>query len=280
MLTLKRLLFLSLALALSFTLVGCNGGLPQGEIDQIIANAIAAQFDTVRVDMDMTMTVEVVGGPDEGVVSLVLDFSGVADLVNGEMQGEANITTDIPLTDAEDMSAEFYLVDGWMYVKSNIFGTDDQWLKYEAGEDILQLQQDMISGHQELLQSAVEINYLRTETVNGIECYVFEIVPDMEALSELSPEDIADMGFGDFDLADMFEDLSVIEWIAIDSSLPMRVEVYLNVEMSPSDLGATAEDFGSETIVLAMVVNFYDYNEPVSIELPPEALGAEEVPSY
>jgi hypothetical protein len=281
MLTLKRLLFLSLALALSFILVACNGGMPQGEMDQIIASAIAAQFDTVRVEADMTMTMEVVGGPDAGVMNLVLDFSGVADLANGEMQGEVNITADIPLMDEEDMSAEFYLVDGWMYVQTNIFGMGEQWLKMEAGEDIWP--QDLISAHQEFLQSAVDINYLRTETLNGVECYVFEIVPDIEALSQLSPEDIADMAFTGFDpseMADLLEGLSVMEWIAVDSSLPMRVEVYLNMAMNPGDVGATAEDFGSATIVLAMVVNFYDYNKPVSIELPPEALGAEEIPYY
>ena len=51
-----------------------------------------------------------------------------------------------------------------------------------------------------------------------------------------------------------------------------------NEEMSPEDVGATEEDFGKMTMDMNIEMKLYDYNQAVSIELPPEALEAPEMP--
>jgi len=278
-LILRRLVVLSLALALSFTFVGC-GGLPQEEIDQIIASATTSQFDTVSFAMHMPMEVSVTSGSATASMSVTLDITnGVMDVANEEIYYETDMLMDVPLTGEQEVAGDVYIVDGWMYTRTDFFGLGEQWVKMEANEETWQ-QQDPLSGQLEFLAAAVEVNYLRTETVNGVECYLFEVVPDMEALGELLTEETAGMGmmdFSQFDLAEFYTDLSVIEWIAIDSSLLMRVEIHLALEMSASEAGLGEGEVGSMTTEVLMVVNFYDYNEPVSIELPPEALEAEEM---
>ena len=92
----KIILALSLALVLSFVLVGCKEVIPQDEIDRIIENVVNAQFDSVKMDLDMTVTVEIIGGPDAGEMLMWVDGVGVMDMVNQEMQMTMDVIMDIP----------------------------------------------------------------------------------------------------------------------------------------------------------------------------------------
>lgn len=275
----RRILALSLALVLSVTLVGCVGGLPQEEVNQIIANVTSAEYDTVKFDVEMPMTMEVVGGSEPGTMSMVVDGTGVMDMANEEMQMTMNMTVDIPGAGEQEMAMEAYIVGGWMYTKMDFLELGEQWTKMEVTEEMWQ-QQGQIEPLLEFLVTAVEINYLGSKTVSGTECYLFEIVPDMEALGELLSQETSGMGimdFSQFDLAEMYKELSVKEWIAKDSYLLTKVEIEMVLEMSPSDVGAAEDDFDKMTMDIKIVESFYDYNEPVSIELPQEALDAEEI---
>jgi len=274
------LLLLSLALVLSFVLAGCGEELPQDEIDQIIANVTTAQYDTVSFDMEMPMTMKLVGGSEAGTMTMDINGSGVMDSVNKEMQATMNMAMDIPGFGEQEMDAEVYIVGGLMYTKVDLLGLGEQWSKMELTEEMWQ-EQSQIEPLVGFLETAVEINYLGTKTLNGTECYLFEIVPDMGELGELLGQETSVMGimdFSQFDLADMYKEFSFKEWIAKDSYLIMKVELEMVVEMSASDVGATADDFDTMTMDVKLVENFYDYNQPVSIELPPEALDAEEMP--
>jgi len=278
----KRILLLSLALILSFTLVGCvegEGGLPQEEIDRIIANVTTAQYDTVRIDMDMSMTVNVVGGSEPGETTMVGDGSGVMDMVNREMQIAMNMTVDIPELGEQEMATEVYLVGEWMYTSVDIPDIGKQWIKMKATQDIWQ--QSQIGQQIELLKTAVEVDYLGSEAVNGTACYVFEIVPSMEALGELLSQQASGMGgmdFGQLNLADLFKEMTVKEWIAKDSYRVMKAEIDMVMEILPSDVGAIEADFDKMTMDMNIGQRFYDYNQPVSITLPPAALDAQEMP--
>jgi hypothetical protein len=283
--TLKKLLVLSLALVLSFGLVafvGCGEKLTQEEIDEIIANVTSAEAETISFDLDLPMSITVTGGPEAGTMTVAVAGSGVMDMVNEEMQMTMDMAMDIPDEGEQNISAQIYFVDDWMYVGMDIPGLGSQWMKMEATEDMWQ-QQAPLEQHLELWEGAVEVKSLGSETVNGAECYVFEIKPDMGVLSEMLAQDTSGLGmdltdFSQFDLTDMYEELSVKEWLAKDSYLPVKMEIKVVMEMSAEEFGATSSDFGEMTIDVEVNMNFYDYNQPVSIELPPEALEAEEMP--
>lgn len=283
--TLKKLLLLSLALVLSFSLVafvGCKEELTQEEIDEIIANVTLAEAETVSFDIDVPLSIKVVGGPEAGTMTASVVGSGVMDMVDEEMQMTMDMEMDIPDEGEQDISAAIYFVDDWMYLGMDIPGFGEQWLKMEATEDIWQ-QQCPLEQQLALWEGAVEVKSLGSETVNGVECYVYEINPDMAALSDMLAEGTSGMGmdlmdFSQFDLADMYTELSVKEWLAQDSYLPMKMEIKLVMEVGAEDAGATGGDFDEMTIDVEVNMNFYDYNQPVSIQLPPEALEAEEMP--
>ncbi len=279
---LKKLLMLSLALVLSFSLVafvGCEEKLTQEEIDQIIANVASAEYDTISFDIDVPMSIKVVGGSDPGTMTVAVVGSGFMDMVNEAMQMTMEMEMDIPGEGYEDIDAEIYVVEGWMYTGANILG-DEYWMKMALTEPMWQ-QQDQVKPYVELLATAIDIKDKGTEIVNGVECYVFEVEPDMDALTELLGEETSGLlpaDLSDLDMGEIYQELTVKEWLAKDSYLLRKVEIKLVMEMSPSDVGVTSDEFDKMTMEIEMTMRFYDYNQPVSIELPPEALDAEEMP--
>jgi exonuclease VII small subunit len=280
--TLKKLLLLSLALVLSLGLVafvGCKEKLTQEEIDQIIAAMTSAEPETVSFDIDVPMSITVVGGSEPGVMTAAVAGSGVMDMVNKEMQATIDITADVPGEGEQSTSAEIYFVDDWMYVGMDIPEYGCQWMKMEATEEMWQ-QQCPLEEQLELWEEAVEVKSLGSETVNGVECYVYDIKPDMEVLSNVLAQETSGMGFdlSSLDLAELYQELSVREWLAQDNYLPMKMEIKLVMETSAEEFGVAGADFDKMTIDVGMTIDFYDYNQPVSIELPPEALEAEEMP--
>ncbi len=280
---LKKLLLISLALVLSFSLVafaGCKEKLPQEEIDQIIAGALAASYDTVSFDMDAPMTMEMEGGDDPGTMTVDMSGTGFIDIINRAMRMTIGMEMNIPGAGPRHMDAEIYVLEGWMYTGVDVPDMGEQWQKMELTEEVWQ-QQDQVGQYVELLATAVEVDYKGTETVNGVECYVFEIEPDMDSLTEILGQETSSLGIlglGGLDLGELYQELSVKEWLAKDSYLLQRAEIELVMEIRPGDVGATGDDFEKMTIYIEMTMRFYDYDQPFTVVLPPEALAAEEVP--
>lgn len=285
--TMRKVLFWFLALALPFALLGCaeeEGTLTSGQIDQIVidaANALA-EAETYAFDMDASETIDVIGGTEPGTVSLAADATGLIDNANKEMQLGMNMTMNVPEEDQQQMGMEIYIVDEWVYVRMSIPEVGEEWMKMELTPEMWGLW-EQVDQQVELLETATEVKFVGSEVVNGIQCYVFDIMPDMEQLAEYLAQQQGMLGMGLAEMENLEElldktSLSIEEWIAKDSSLLMKVQANMRVEVTPDDVGATPEDFDKMTMDLSTVMTVYDYNQPVSIELPPEALEAPEIP--
>jgi hypothetical protein len=281
--TLKRLLLLSLALVLSFGLVafvGCES-LPQEEIDQIVAGALDASYDTVSFEMSLPMSVEVKGGSDPGTMTADMNGSGVMDLVNQTMWADMSVYVEMPGAESQGMDAEVYVVDGWMYTSMTIASLGTQWVKMAMTEAIWQ-QQNEVDNYIELLATAVEVKYKGTETVSGVECYVFELEPNMAVLNSLMLKETSSMGMIDLsglDLVNLYKEISVREWVAKDSYRLQRAEIAIVMEMSPGDIGYSDDEFDKMAMDIGMTMRFFGYDQPVTITLPQEALDAQEIAS-
>ena len=70
--------------------------------------------------------------------------------------------------------------------------------------------------------------------------------------------------------------MSVREWVAKDDNFLQRTEVAVVLEVRPEDIGETGDDFDKLTIDVGMTMRYYDYNQPFTVVLPPEAINAEE----
>jgi len=191
------------------------------------------------------------------------------------MQIIIDMDIDVPGKAKQSMPMESYLVDGWMHIKVSIEEKGAQWVKMQFPDEMWD-SQSQISQQIELLKTAKEVNFLGSEEVNGTDCYIVEVVPGAEALnkmlSQIQMPDIEGADFSQFSFADMIQDMSFKQWIAEDGYLIMKSETHVVMEISPEDVGASVEEFQKITMDQSAVMVFYDYNEPVSIELPAEAL--------
>ena len=68
------------------------------------------------------------------------------------------------------------------------------------------------------------------------------------------------------------------EWIAKDTYLLVKAEIEIAMEVDPEAMGIPGGD-GEIAMDMTISMLVYDYNEPVSIELPPGAEDAVEMPS-
>ena len=280
---LKKLIAISLALVLSLGLVGplagCGEKLPQEEIDQIVIGVLTASYETVSFDKELPMTVEVDGGPNPGTIVVSISGNGFLDMVNEAMRITMDMGLSVPGTGSRELENEVYVVDGWIYSGVSVPGEGEEWLKTELTGAIWQ-QQNPLTPYLELLATASDIDYKGIEIVNSVECYVFELEPDIDLLSALVVEEMASLGvinLSGIDLTELYEEMSVREWVAKDSNFLQRTEVAVVLEVRPEDIGETGDDFDKLTIDVGMTMRYYDYNQPFTVVLPPEALDAEDV---
>ena len=134
----------------------------------------------------------------------------------------------------------------------------------------------------ELLKTA-QINFIGSEKIQGIDCYVFELTPDMDQLWQIALQQAALGGeevlpdVPEEFLQDIFRSFSIKQWIAKDTYYLTKAEMDISIGLIPEALGQPEEN-GELSMNISMDVVAYDYNEPVAIVLPPEAEWAIEMP--
>jgi outer membrane lipoprotein-sorting protein len=278
--TMKRIALLGiLVLALMVSLlVGCTDKeLTQEDIEQLVNDVLVANADveTVKFDMNTTTKMEVVGGPQPDGATMVGEGTGAIDSANREMLIIMDMDIDVPGKERQSMPMESYLVDGWMHIKVSVEEQGAQWIKMQLPDEMWD-SQSQIDQQIEFLETAEEVNFLGSEHVDGTDCYVVEIVPSPDALnkmlSQIQMPDIEGADLSQFNFIDIIKDMSFKQWIAEDGHLIMKSETHVVMEISPENVGASVEEFQKITADQSAVMVFYDYNEPVSIELPAEAL--------
>ena len=285
----KRIGLLFLTLILSLAIWGCGGevqvppgsGLSQAEVDQIVASAITANdgISTAKFDMNMPLTLTVAGGTEPGTMTATVDASGAVDAADRELQMTMDIAADIPGQGAQTMNIEGYLTGGWLYVGIATTGEAKQWATMQLTDDLWQ-QENPVSQQMDVLKTALDVAYGGTETVNGVECYRFDVQADLGTMLKLLSQQQSTTGI-DFsqilDLSSVFKETSVKMWVAKYGYLLMKAQVHMLLDITPADLGATADDFTGMTMEMDMTMNLSDYGQPVTVTVPPEALDAQEI---
>ncbi|TET40536.1 MAG: hypothetical protein E3J65_00905 [Dehalococcoidia bacterium] len=264
----KTLVVVLLLAVLLLSGSACDGGeaptstpTPTSELsaEQIMEAVAEAEIETYRFDMYMSMTMV---GEMPGTVTM--DVTGAIDEQNREMYMDMQLSMSMP--EPMETGMEIYIVGDWIYMGVEMPGEPAMWMKMTMTEYMWE-ELDITSQQLDLLMDFVEVELLGTETVGGVECYKLRVTPDMGKLwewaqmqggmEELDPA---------LDLEDIISDFSITEWVAKDTYFTTKAVI---------DITMTIE---SDTIDMTMTMLMYGFNEPVSIELPPEAADAVEVP--
>jgi hypothetical protein len=279
-------------LIVTVSLVACT---TQGKIEQvqglppaykIVIGVIESQYDisTYQFDMDMNIDATTIseGKSLDGIIAM--GFSGVVDIDNSQLSMDMNMGMTAIGEDETELSMGMYLVDNFMYMMTDIPGMGSMWTKSEIPvvdwKDF-----DQVEPQIELLVDAIQVNVLGSEMINGIDCYVLEIIPDMEQLwkitmqqSGVAGEEILP-GISKEFIQDIFQDFSVKQWVAKDTYFLLKAELDMTMEITAEAMSLT-EDDGFMIMDITMDLVVYDYNQPVSIVLPPEAEEAIEFPLF
>jgi len=297
----------ALFIACLFTLTGC-GGLTCSSTD-IIAQTIKAktlsamsQVKSFTLDTDIINNYNVIYVPD--VPANITEWNGtrIVDVSNQEIGMSMMMTYGSSST-----SDEIYLKEGIEYLKTvseeNI-PPSLGWIKYQLGnsENAAWNREAQISNLIELLKKSTQFSSLQSEKVNDVDCYVFLINPTRESVvdwvlsQDQSNGPSLNISHGRPALVGSaflkaYRSSSIKIWIAKDNYLVIQTELNVHFETSTEELGRRlhsplqnllsyfheifvrkheiSSDFHGE-------MNFSNYNQPVSIQVPQEALDAKE----
>ena len=234
------------------------------------ANAETAQFDT-----NSTCNITKKNGePSEVLLRIILTGTDILDEANQEMKTEAKVRFYLPPEggDTIDGEMEQYFVPKAIYTKITISGQPTIWTKEDMERDWEEM--SPIKQEMELLTSG-QVELLGSEEVNGTDCYLLKVVPSIEKLWE----QMVQSGWDDIiaeekvDPQEMIESSSLRMWIAKDSLFLIKdkMEIRMVVNSEAVKLPLEEEEKFEMIVDVKASSTTRNYNQPVLIELPPEA---------
>ena len=290
----KIFLVMSLVMIL-VSAVGCSQQTISEEEE--LANKVVETHEkikTVKFDMDMSVKTDFKIGENIETTNMNMTGNGAMDNVNNTSYMKMLMEMNMPPmgiseeTETLNSDMEIYIIDNTMYSKSVMKVGEEtipaEWIKMEIAPDYNPMPVDYFI---DLLQEASEIKILSDEKVDGIECYVVKLTPDMNKFLELMAQQMQ-MLVGDIpieptiidDLSQLFEQLDITYWIAKDTFFPIKEHINITMVINPETLGKPTlpEYEGLEMkFFIEATSNYHSYNEPVAIELPEEAKNAKTI---
>jgi hypothetical protein len=265
-----------------------ENGMSQAQLEELLASSLANQenINTYRFDLDMDMITDIVGGYEAGKMTILTTSNGAANLASNQMQIYMEMTVILEgfeeQNGSQDLSYDAYIFPDYTYMRMEVPGMGEQWMKMATTEDLqANFETGMVDQQLAPLESAVNIELLRYEEVDGVDCYVLSIVPDMEEFMQLIAQQQGATQDVDWEematVTDVFKKLNYVCYITKDTHLLKRIIIEMEMEFNAEQAGASASEFDSMSMIMNMDMKLYDYNEPFSIDLPEEALNAPEV---
>jgi len=268
-----------LVLALLFGLSGCSSEATAQEISSKTINAMAT-LHTDRYTQTLQIVLEVTGGIKPGNLTMSGRTTGSENLVSQEAQTTNDVRVEMTgVASKLDVSHDTYFVGGWMYMKAVGY----PWYKEKLPEDTW-ASESQIGQQTESLKRVHNLTRLDDENIDGVDCYVLQATPELNSAIELGVVQELDTYFGSnisvssVDWGNVVKYLSVRKWISKNEHLVVKLSYDLSIEILPQDLGNTTIDMTRINVNATGQTNYYDYNKPVVIQLPPDAQSATELP--
>ncbi len=240
------------------------------EIMDLVFEAIS-ETKSMQGDMSLTFNMEISQEGEKYEMEALIASDLVIDNENKEMKTVTDVDIDIPGETPVKGTIELYVVDGAIYTRADTSGEDTGWHKESLPADYWK-EVEIISGQLDVARD-VEVELLRMETLDGINCFVFDILLSDEAIMEtiLGQQQISDLLGEDIDQATSFIsgflasalDMSMQVWVSEDTLLVKKTVLAGDIDLS---------SFGF-FMNIGAVVNVDKYNEQVEIILPEGALS-------
>ena len=235
--------------------------------------AIESSKNIKTYKFKMSVRSEVVfGNESEGLKStMVSNATGAVDLVNKKMYVDVHTVIN-RLGRTYEMKSETYVINDTAYVRSVRPNGSSVWFKTKVRNDFW-IRNNQIDRQMEFLNFS-KVEKLSEESVNGTECYVLELKPDLDKFVEYMANSSKSVPQNMSMLKNTIKDVEIKEWIAKDTFYPIKSEVLTVMEMPMKiSIGSLKGNISIKEMIKT-TVEFYDYNEPIVIKLPKDALNA------
>ena len=262
-----------------------QGELSQQELEQIYSDSMMnqANLDFYKFNVDMDIITDIIGG-ESGKMTIFSESTGAANLIanQSKMQMQMDMTAEgLGYEGGEQsISYDMYQMTDWIYMRMEVPGMGEQWIKMPVSEELNE-RVDLVDQQLGPLEGAVGIELQGYANVDGEECYVLSLTPDMEKLMDwLSQQQGGTPGFewGDIpNAANIFDKLEYTYYVTKDTRLPKRVVANMLVRMTAEQAGVYDNSFDMMTMNISMDMTLYDFDQPFSIDLPDEAEDAIQV---
>lgn len=261
-----------------------TGGVSASKIKDTALGAME-NVDTFKMNMTMTTNMEMQGMSTE----VTTHMQSAVDRDNRKMKA-----TMVIQAMGENVESEMYLIENALYMNMGAMIPESaktqpenfpDWVKFEAQSWKTQSRFGM---QKELLKRA-EVEQLGDEKVNGEKCRVLSIEPteaywnyienvvkqgsitpgaSLPSSGSLGGEDALETIEN---LRDAIENMSMKGWYSKKSSLPLKSQLRMDINMKNiASGGITAPGM----ISMEISMRFYDFDKPVSINLPEGAKNA------
>ncbi|MDD5289506.1 MAG: hypothetical protein PHY28_10400, partial [Dehalococcoidales bacterium] len=197
---------------------GLGGCAKEVSAQEITDNVLLAypKIDTFKLSMNLTMAMAIESGIEQMEMNVTGTAAGQINSADNEMQIAINMAADLSGQGSQNISEEIYVVGGQSYMKMSILGFD-QWFKMDIPE-VIWNQQNQLEQQVEFLRNAIEVTKLGEETVDGVNCYILQITPDLDAMLDwvkAQQQDVSpDMDLSNINLNEIFKNLSLKMWVA------------------------------------------------------------------
>jgi tetratricopeptide (TPR) repeat protein len=257
----------------------CSSSATTGSIDEDVI--ITLEISGVDID---TATISKSGTVR---VTMPMQISGVFDITNKKIRAAITFAMDIVGNGKYELNCDMYVIDGWAYMHMKDSKTEG-WFKSEMNDTAWEIQ-DQLSQQRELLETAIDITLLGSEKVDDVDCYILLFKPDMaewnKYIGDMLSQQKIGIGLGNPDFSKLIKTIEIKEWINKDDYLPLKIEENACFDTTFYDatehVSSVMQNFSFIYLHLsgsiAININFRDFNQPVVIELPPEALQAKEI---
>ncbi|MDM8000718.1 MAG: hypothetical protein QUS33_12225 [Dehalococcoidia bacterium] len=268
-------LVLVFVLAAVLALVGCGGGSEtKVTADEVVQDALAAQANVHTGHVEINIVADAEGTLSGNPLDASLNATLTADIdwANKKMKADLGMNANYNGL-SFPISMGVFAVDNCSYIQTQFGTMTDNWTRAEFPMDFWQgLTSNQTIDINSILQNT-DAESLPDQKVNGINCYVVQLKPDISAIqATLSGEAGYDEDMPDIE--NLIKSLTIKVWVARDTSYVTKMEMTLSAHVTGEAVG----QLGSSDVLdvnFSITVLMTDVNKAVTIEVPAEAENAE-----
>ena len=269
----RRALFL---LALVLVLVACAGGGQPGEMsaEEIRQAVLAAaeEVETLRFDTEVKVWLQA-KSPQPVDLTVSATTTGKIDNLAQIMESEMTSTVDLPpeAGGRQRTTLTSYVVDDVLYARTTGPDQSEKWSSQRLLEWTWEDLNQLVNATATLRTAEIEL--LGSDRIRGVDSYLLSVIPNKDDLRqklgqlpglEELPAD------AQVELDDLIKEYSTKIWVDKETFFLLRDETEIIIDLDSDALGLSEAQQVDMTLDVEMRTDFTDYNQPLSIELPPE----------